>query len=207
MVPRLLLAFALVVGTAIVTSQAISQEGAPEQPSPEKQAEMMKKWLALNTPGKGHEFLKRFVGKWSTKTRIFMGGPDTPAQESAGTAEFRMILAGRFLQQETKGMMMGMPHEGMGITGFDNFRNRYHGVWAGSMGTNLLVFSGHLDRAGKVQTMYGEMDEPTFEPALVGRTVKYVTRVVDADKFVFEIYDLHAGPDYLVMEITYTRQK
>ena len=54
-------------------------------------------------------------------------------------------------------------------------------------------------------TLYGEMDEVML--GVVGRTVKYVTRIVDADKHVFEIIDLHAGDGYKVVEITYTRKK
>ena len=41
----------------------------------------------------------------------------------------------------------------------------------------------------------------------MGRTVKYVTRIINDDKYVFEIIDLHASDDYKVIEITYTRVK
>jgi hypothetical protein len=37
--------------------------------------------------------------------------------------------------------------------------------------------------------------------------VKYVTRIIDDDKHVMAMYDLHVGDDYKVMEVTYTRKK
>ena len=55
-----------------------------------------------------------------------------------------------------------------------------------------------------VFTFYGEMDEPMLK--VTGRTIKYVTRIVDANNYVFTIIDLHAGDDYKVVEITYARQ-
>jgi len=41
---------------------------------------------------------------------------------------------------------------------------------------------------------------------VAGRTVKYVNTIVNADKHVFEIIDLHAGDGYKVIEITYQRK-
>ena len=199
-----LLSVVLVVATVLVTSHANSQEGGAEHPTPEQMKEMMEQWIKLGKPGEMHEYLARFVGKWDTVMKMSMG-PGAPTQETKGTADFRTIFGGRFLLHESKGTLMGMPTEGMGITGYDNFRNRFEGVWIDGMATTMLTFSGQLDPSGKVLTLYGEMDEPGLK--MVGRMVKYVTRVIDGDKFVFEIYDLAAGPDHKVFDITYTRRK
>ena len=75
----------------------------------------------------------------------------------------------------------------------------------GQMGTQLLTMRGSADPTGKVLTAYGEMDEPML--GVIGRTVKYVTRVIDQDHRFFEIYDLHASDDYKVVEIEYTRRR
>ena len=37
--------------------------------------------------------------------------------------------------------------------------------------------------------------------------VHSVTRWIDPDHFVWEMYDLHAGPEHKVMEISYSRKK
>ncbi len=39
---------------------------------------------------------------------------------------------------------------------------------------------------------YGQMDEPMMQ--MVGRMVKYVTRIADPDKHVVTILERHAGP-------------
>lgn len=203
MIRTTLCVIALVGVTALITSQAVSQEGGPKQPSPEEMKEMMEQWLALGKPGKPHAFFAQFEGKWDTLTRMWMA-PGAPPMETEGAAEFKVFFGGRYLTQESASTMMGMPYQGMGITGYDNFKNRYEGIWIDNMSTSMLRFSGHLDRAGKVQTMYGEMDEPGLK--LHGRMVKMVTRVVDDGKFVFEMYDLVVADDHKVFEIIYTRK-
>jgi hypothetical protein len=70
-------------------------------------------------------------------------------------------------------------------------------------GAILVGMSGMRDPSGTF-TYYGEMDEPMLD--VHGRMVKYVSRIVNEDKHVFEIYDLHAGPGYKVVEITYERK-
>ena len=52
--------------------------------------------------------------------------------------------------------------------------------------------------------MYGEMDEPMMK--VFGRYVKYVHTIVNNDKHVFSIYDLHAGDNYKVVEVVYDRK-
>ena len=91
------------------------------------------------------------------------------------------------------------------MTGYDNARNMYTSSWASNMGTNVFTMAGSVDPSGKLFRFYGEMDVPML--GVVGRSVKYVTRIINDDKYVFEIIDLHASDDYKVIEITYTRVK
>ena len=98
---------------------------------------------------------------------------------------------------------MGMPFTGYSVSGYDNARKIYVGTWIDSMSTWILNSKGTVDQSGKVFTAYGEMDEPAL--GVYGRLVKYVTRIESEDKRVFEVYDLHAGDDYLVFDITYER--
>jgi hypothetical protein len=46
----------------------------------------------------------------------------------------------------------------------------------------------------------------SFWLGVYGRTVKYVTRIINDDKHLLEIYDLHAGDGYKASEIVYTRK-
>ena len=193
------------VGTIVLTAtQAYSQdEGAPPQLTPEQAAEMAQ-WAAIASPAEHHKHLEYFVGKWKTKTKIWMGGPGSPPMESDGTSDIKWVLGGRFTMDEHKGTMFGQPYEGIGLTGYDNYRNMYTASWVSNMGTNMLTMTGMRHPKTGVFTYYGEMDEPAIK--VVGRTVKYVTKIVDKDHYVFTIIDLHAGDDYKVIEIDYTRQ-
>lgn len=202
------------VASVIVMAQE-GQPGGMKMPSADEMKAMMDKWQKAMTPGEQHKKLGEFVGEWDVTFKMWMMGPDSPATETKGSATVTSVLNGRFIREELKGkismpdMATGalkeMDYQGQGLTGFDNYRNTYIGSWADSMNTHMLRMAGTADPAGKVITMYGEMDEPML--SMIGRTVKYVTRIVDKDKHIFEIYDLAAGDNFKVLELTYTRKK
>lgn len=200
----LFFAVVLVSGaTWMATSMVGGQEPGGDM-TPEQQA-MMAEWAKIAAPGDHHKHLSYFVGNWKTKTKMYMGGPGSPPMESDGTSEMKWVLDGRFIQHLHKGSMMGQPYEGFGMTGYDNYRNLYVGSWHSNMGTNVLTMTGMRHPETGVFTYYGEMDEPSLK--VVGRTVKYVTTIIDADHHTFDIIDLHAGDDYKVISISYTRVK
>lgn len=187
---------------------------AARQPSPEEMKKMMQRWQEVMTPGKEHAALGMYVGDWNIQTEMWMAGPKGPSTKSKGTASFKWILGKRFIQQNFNGSMM-MPtldgkvkkinYEGFGITGYDKYKKLYVGSWCDSMGTQLLNFSGTAHPNGKTIRMFGTADEPML--SMSGRHIKYETVVINKDKFLFRIYDLPAGDDYKVIEITYTRKK
>ena len=115
---------------------------------------MMQEWMRLMQPGEPHEKLKQHAGEWEATTRVWMGGPGTPAQEAKGTAVSRPILGGRFMQMDYSGSMMGMPMTGLGFMGYDNARNLYTSYWLDSMGTTVHSSKGQFDAEGKVLTLY-----------------------------------------------------
>jgi hypothetical protein len=214
-------AFALGAGATFTATLVNSQDPkAGKEPMSKEMQEMMagmKEWASVMSPGEHHKALNELVGNYDTVTKLWMGGPGTPPTESKGTTERKWVLGNRFILEEAKGewampdmasggtTMKLMPMQGMGLFGYDNYRNMYVGCWADNMGTQMLTMKGMADPSGKVFTYFGEMDEPMLK--VIGRTVKYVTRIVDKDTQVFEIFDLHAGPDYKVVEVTYKRKK
>lgn len=201
--------FALLL-TALADSAA-AQSGRNDdftfkQPSPEETQEAMARWQATMQPGIYHKRLETFVGEWDVTVKMWMGGPGAPAQESRGDASAHWLFDGKWLAEDFKGTMMGMPFRGFSLTGYDNFRREYVGIWVDDMGTSMAKMSGRLDQTGKVLTMYGEMDEPMWNE--MGKQVKYVNRIVDENHHVFELHDLAiGGENTMVMEITYTRKK
>ncbi len=191
-----------VIALAVVGALAFAR-AQPEPPADPQKA--MEAWMASMQPGKPHEFLKQFVGEWNTTTRIWMAGPGSPPMESAGTASFSLVFGGRFLKQESTGQMMGMPMEGLGFTGYDNNRKLYFSSWIDSLSTGFYINSGNLDQTGTILTQFGTMDEPMTGE--IGKMVKYVTRVADADTVVFEIQEVLYGDPFTVVQIEYKRKK
>ena len=124
--------------------------------------------------------------------------------ESTGTVERKWILGNRYIQEEVKATMMGMPFEGFGITGYDKLQKFYHSYWIDSMGTGTWSMTGTADAAGKVFTYTGENFEPMAGQKIKGRST---VELVDNNKHVMKMYG--PGPDgkeFVNFEMTCTRK-
>jgi len=162
----------------------------------------MEVYRKLGTPGAPHKLLAGMAGSWSTRTRNWMG-PDTPPMEWTGSSEQRMLLGGRFLQQEFAGEMPVGSYNGIGYTGYDNHTRKYVSTWMDSMSTGIMVFEGTAGADGKTITQTARFDDPVQGPM----QWRSVTRIVDGKKFVFEIYSTgKSGKEEKMMEISYTRK-
>jgi len=187
-------ALALAAGTARADSKA-----APDMDA------LMKEWAKWSSPGAPHQLLQKMAGKWTLKQKTWMD-PSQPPMETTGTAELAMVLGGRFLQQHYTGTMMGMPFEGSGLVGYDNFRQMYTSSWADNMGTAMMQSHGAANAAGTEITLNGLMDEPATGEK--DKKMRQVLRVTGPDAFVFELYNVVPGQgDMKVLEITHTRAK
>ena len=183
--------------------KAAAKPAAPAAAAP-NQDEMMKAWIAFATPGASHKALEAFAGSWDVKAKTWMI-PGAPPTETAGTSENKMILGGRYLEQRYEGTMMGGPFSGIGVTGYDNYKKKFVSTWVDSMGTGIVEMSGSMDKAGKVITSWGMMDDPAEKRSM---KAKSVVTFVDADHHTYEAW--HAGPDGKMvkdLEISYTRKK
>lgn len=163
----------------------------------------MELYTKLATPGAPHKLLANMEGTWNTKSKCWME-PDKPAMESTGTSEQKMLLGGRFLQQEFTGDMMGSPFNGIGFTGYDNHTKKYVSTWMDSMGTGIMFFEGTASADGKTVTQEGSYDDPVRGPM----TWRAVTKYVDDNTMLFEMYStVKGGKEEKMMEITYTRKQ
>ena len=108
---------------ALADDKAAAKEKDAKPAAPD-QEEMMKKWMAVATPGPEHKALEALVGDWEVASKWWMA-PDAPPDESKGTSKVRSILGGRFVQEDYDGQFMGRPMHGLGLTGYDNFKKRY----------------------------------------------------------------------------------
>ena len=186
--------------------------GVPGKPVTEKEEKrgdkmdmqaIMEVYMKLATPGAPHKVLASMVGSWNAKIKSWME-PNKPPMESEGTSEQKMLLGGRFLQQDFTGEMMGSPFTGIGVTGYDNHTKKYVSTWMDSMGTAILVFEGAAGADGMTITQEARYDDPVKGPM----KWRSVTRLVDDNTHVFELYGADkSGKEEKMMEITYTRKR
>ncbi len=165
-------------------------------PAHDAMAEAMAK---LAKPGDKHAWMKRCEGTWKTEVKSWYA-PGEPAV-SHGTAEMKMILGGRYLEQRFKGSMMDQPYEGVGLQGYDNGKQKFWSTWSDDMSTGVLVSEGTLDESGKVLTFTAK------GPAPDGTMVDYrmTSQFVDDKSFVFTMFGTMGAQEMKMMEITYTR--
>jgi hypothetical protein len=205
----LVLAVVVAGVTVLVTGRVLSDDKKPADKPAKKEAPgfspaMMAEWLAMNAPGEYHEHLKQLVGQWNGECGYCMM-PGQEPQMSKATMTSELMFGGKFLKQHYKGLAAGMPFEGIGCFGYDNFKKKYTSIWIDSMTTGIYSELGSCDESGKVFTMSGMMDD-----CMIGKSVKMqsVLTIISADKHKFVMSK--PGPDgkmFQHMEIVYTRKK
>ncbi len=163
---------------------------------------MMEAYHKHATTGTQHKLLANMEGSWNTSSKSWLE-PGKPPVESTGACEQKMILGGRFLQMMYSGDMMGQPFNGIGVTGYDNQKQKYVSTWMDSMSTSIFLFEGTGDTEGQVITQECQGEDPVRGPM----TWRSVTKVVDHDTHLFEMYGtVQGGKEEKMMEITYTRK-
>jgi len=132
--------------------------------------------------------------------------PSAPPMTSAGVSTFSIMLGGRYLRQDFEGSALGRPFKGLGISGYDKFRQEYFDLWLDDMSTGMMITRGVADSSGTVFTYTGKMDDPS-----VGRKdipCRTVVTKIDKDHCRMEMYSTdESGSEMKTMEIAYTRRK
>ena len=190
------------IGLCLVLSVSVAM-AKEKQPDQMDMQAMMDTYKKLAIPGEPHKQLASLAGSWTTKTKEWMD-PSKPPMESTGTCEEKVLLDGRFLQQECTGDMMGQPFTSIGVTGYDNFTKKYVTTWMSSMGTGIFVMEGTGSADGKTITLHGSHKDP------MGGDMKHhaLWKFVDANTQTFEMYGAHGNDkDMKMMEITYNRKQ
>ena len=187
---------------AALTAGAAAQEQQPQMSK--EQAAMMEAYAKAGTPGTPHQGLAGDAGTWNVTAR-FWGDPSAPPMESKGTAERKMVLGGRVLQEQFKGEVFGEAFEGLGHTGYDNLKQEFWSTWTDNMSTAMMTSTGRCHESGSPCTFIGSMQDPVSGQV---RHTRGVIRHEGADKQVFESYEWGAdGAERKTMEIVYTRKK
>ncbi|MDZ4774382.1 MAG: DUF1579 family protein [Planctomycetota bacterium] len=195
-IPLISVVSSLVVCAAL--SSAPSQDKAPDM------AAMMQQAAKFIQPGEPHKVLEKFVGKWDSEMRMFMGSEAIPGGK--GVAEFTWLMPGRYVQMNGNGSMMNQPMQSFYLLGYDNFKQSYVTTALSSLDTAMLHFEGDLTQDKKSLISYGTLDE--YLTGEHDKMVKTVWRFVSADKLILEVHDLPIGEtNTKVFEIEYTRAK
>jgi Protein of unknown function (DUF1579) len=190
-------------GLCLVMSASLAAAKDKKQQKQMDPQTMMEVYKKLATPGEPHKQLESLAGSWTTQTKEWME-PGKPPAESSGSADMKMLLDGRFLQQEFSSTMMGQPYSGIGITAYDNLRKKYVSTWIDSMGTGIFLMEGTASADGKTITLKGGHDEPGGGHM----THRAVWKIVDSNTQTFDMYGTHDhGKEMKMMEITYTRKQ
>ena len=189
------LAMLLMVATCVSAQQDMSPE----------QAEAMMAWQKAATPGEFHAFFGKYAGQWQVDGLYWMA-PEAEPIPSQSKCSSKMILGGRFLMEEFDGVSMGMPFQGLGITGYDNTTGQVTMVWYDNMGTVTSIMSGPGTKPGAMLGLEGSMSDPVSKGDLPFRVE--LTFISD-DERVFTYYSSMAVgiPEYKMMEQTYKRMK
>jgi Protein of unknown function (DUF1579) len=162
---------------------------------------MMEVYQKLAIPGTPHKGLAKLEGSWTTKTSAWME-PDKPPMEGTGTCEQKMLLGGRYLQQEYAGEMMGTSFTGINLIGYDNHTKKYVSTWIDSMSTGIYYFEGTASADGRIITQESRYDDPVRGPTVW----RSVTRIVDDNTLKYEMYlTSKGGQQEKMMEMTVTR--
>lgn len=189
------------VATTAVAPLAARQEA---QEMPPDMAAMYASAAKYTQPGEKHKKLEPYLGRWDVESTVSMG----PGNEmkSSMKVEIAWQIPGRFLEIESKGNLMGLPYQGFGLLGYDNFKQAFVSTWIDNLNTYKLDAQGNLGQDGTTLLMYGTLDE--YLTGENDKPVKYVYRWKDADHFEFEVHDLAIGEtNTCVITMNYSRAK
>lgn len=186
---------------ALLALACLPAFAADDQAAPGMEA-IMEAYMAYATPGEHHQHLAEQAGTWSTTVSSW-GTPGSPPEVSQGTSERTLIMDGRYLLEKFTGETPWGPFQGMGLTGFDNIKQRYVATWIDSMSTGIMISESTEITDGRI-SYSGSSPEPMTGTYITIRSVE--TRVND-DTYRFEMFmPLPDGSEFKSMEIVYVRK-
>lgn len=184
--------------------RAVAMMGPRQEMTPD-QKKMMEQMMKYATPGKEHEFLKRYVGEWDVDISAWQD-PMAPPEKSKGTMKNTLLFEGRYLKCDFDGAMGPMKFQGLEVIGYDLFKKMVTTFWVDNWSTAFMVTTGTLDAAGNVLTETGMSPDPMTD----GKTMqkfKNVTTFLGDGKYKFEMYMVMPdGKDMKSMELVCKRK-
>jgi Protein of unknown function (DUF1579) len=155
-----------------------------------------------DSPGPVHKRLAELAGTWDVSTRYVIGDKE---REGKATCEAKMILGGRFLQQDYDSLFQGQPFHVLQLLGYDNARKKSIEIMLDTMGTGMRHNEGTVSDDGNVITNVGEsIDSQSGKPY----KLHTVTTITDRDNFTLEWFRADdSGKQSKVVTLTHKRRK
>lgn len=192
--------FVSILSFALVASAAVA-----DIPTDKPVTGNAPEWMKYTKPGEGQKMLSELTGRWNY-TMKWWNTKDAKPEESKGTSTAKMILGGRFIQHDVTSKVMGQPFNGMGITGWDAFRNEYQSMWIDSMSTSMMTSAGTYDANTKTLKETGNMTD--VMAGMKDRWFRTELTVKDKTNYTYAMFTKDtAGAEFKMMEIEYKKAK
>lgn len=178
-----------------------SEDARPPDKNSNDPVDAFSEWARSIEPGPHHKHLNRQVGKWSLALKFIE--PDGKSSDATGTSEFKAVLGGRYVTEETHTTLDGKPFEWLGWHGYDNVEKKHVADFIDNFGTNIDRMEGECHDDCKQINYLG------VEKLVGGGVVKmrWVVRFESADKVVTEMYSDSGEGEKKSLEIVATRTK
>ena len=188
------------------TSVTTTESKSAEAWVPVDSATRMKAMMEYGTPGKMHELLASWNGTWTGET-TFWETEGAPPQTSTSTVVNTMIMDGKYQSSKHTGNMMGMPFEGMSITGYDNATKQFVSTWIDNWSSGIMNMSGNWDESTKTMTLTGTMPDITRPGKEC--SLREVFTIIDDNTQNMVMYgpDANTGKEMKIMEMKMSRKK
>jgi hypothetical protein len=195
----------LLAAFCLALAYAIPQQTTGQQMS-DQDKKMMDQMMKYGTPGKHHEFLKKYVGDWDAEVKLWQN-PAAEPMISKGTIKNQLIFDGRFVKGDFEAMMGGMRSMGLEVIGYDLFKNMYTTFWIDSWSTASVTTTGTLDSSGMVLTETGMYPDAMTDGKTMQK-IKNVTTFLGDGRYKFEMFMVTPdGKEAKSMEFVCTRKK
>ncbi|MBK8726821.1 MAG: DUF1579 family protein [Holophagaceae bacterium] len=169
----------------------------PSQKLPQERLDALQR---MSMPGTEHSRLARREGAYTTITRHFAAA-GAAGSELTGKADLKMILGGRFLQEDYRSDKVGGA-EGMRLLAYDGTLKQYQCAWANAGATGLVRLEGSSPDGGATVLLNGTLHDADGEPL----SLRFLIREIDADRFLAVLGGDEQGQGPR-QEIVYTRLK
>lgn len=191
-------ALAAAVSIGFFAGTGLSEDPAPGE---EEMKKMMEQMLELGKPTEAHAALEAMQGTWDGESTFWMPNGGEPITSSS-TSVNALIMGGRFLQSDYSGDFMGRPFTGLGLMGYDNFKEQYQGLWIDSWTSGMAWETGNASEDGQTITLEGVWESPMGKSSM-----RHVYTLVGPDEYKLEGYVGQGGQEMKNMQIVFKRRK